>query len=187
MQQRGLSLEGKLFRIYKLRTMREHGAGISLFGSGIFSKPHLAGYVPAFCGWLRRSGLDELPQLWNILIGDMSFIGPRPLATDDLEVMKRDFPFLYRKRASLRSKVGLSGLWQLFGSREEGVENLVRLDSEYERARSFRTDMKLIVRSIPTVLFALHSDAVLKRGKVEWAGAVAQRLLPQYIVTAQEL
>ena len=149
------------------------------------SKPYLAGYVPAFGGWLRRSGLDELPQLWNILIGDMSFIGPRPLATDDLEVMKRDLPSLYRERAALRAKVGLSGIWQLFGSREEGVENLVRLDSEYERACSFRTDMKLIVRSIPTVLFALHSDAILKQRKVERAGAVAQGSLPQNIVTVQ--
>ena len=165
--------------------MREHSAGISPFGSSIFSKQHLADFVPADCGWLRRSGLDELPQLWNILIGDMSFIGPRPLAVSDLEVIKRDFPALYKQRVSLGAKAGLSGLWQLFGSREEGVENLVLLDSEYERTCSFQMDARLIMRSISTVLFALHTDAILKRRKLERAGASIQGSLPQNIVTVQ--
>src|SRR5208283_1492022 len=163
-QDRGVSLEGKRFRIYKFRTMREresrkHPHGIA----NIFFRPEFAGDVPPFCGWLRLTGLDELPQLWNILAGDMSFIGLRPLAIRDLEAMKLESPSLYYMRAALTSPGGLSGLWQLFGSREEGVENLVSLDMLYERTRSTTLDLSLVAKTIPTVLFARRSDAIVKK------------------------
>ena len=166
-QDRGVFLEGKRFRIYKFRTMRERITRQPHSGAAkIFSKPEYAEYVPRFCGWLRLTGLDELPQLWNILKGEMSFIGPRPLAIGDLEAMKLESPSLYNLRASLTSPAGLSGLWQLFGSREEGVENLVSLDLLYERHRSITLDLSLILRTIPTVLLALRADAIVKKSGV---------------------
>jgi len=163
-QDRGVSLEKNTFRIYKLRTMRErssrtHPPGIA----NIFFRPEFAGDVPPFCAWLRLTGLDELPQLWNILAGDMSFIGPRPFAAADLESMKRESPALYYMRAALNAPAGLSGLWQLYGNRDAGVEDLVSHDILYERTRSFMLDVALIAKTIPTVLFARRSDAIVKK------------------------
>ena len=166
-QDRGVFLEGKRFRIYKFRTMRERTALEANPGaSRIFSKPEYAEYVPLFCGWLRRTGLDEIPQLLNILKGDMSFVGPRPLDIGDLEVMKRESPSLYGMRASLTSPAGLTGLWQLFGSREKGAENLVSLDLLYEQNRSFMLDLSLLLRTLPTALLGLRADAIVLKPPV---------------------
>ena len=161
-QDRAMSLEGKRFRIYKLRTMRKRRASLpSDAAVKIFSKPEYAEYVTAFCGWLRRTGLDELPQMWNVLIGDMSLIGPRPLDLGDLESMKREHPELYAQRASITSKVGLSGMWQLFGNRDAGAADLVRFDMLYERNRSMKLDAELFFRTIHQALFAYHSDSIV--------------------------
>ncbi len=178
-QDRGVFLEGKRFRIYKFRTMRERNTRQPHSGAAkIFSKPEYGEYVPPFCGWLRLTGLDELPQLWNILKGEMSFIGPRPLAIGDLEAMKLESPSLYNLRASLTSPGGLSGLWQLYGDREEGVKNLVSLDLLYERNRSMALDLSLVLRTIPTVLLALRADAIVKKSgvSVQESGDRRQRL-----------
>lgn len=165
-QDRAMSLEGKRFRIYKLRTMRKQRARVpSDAAVNIFSKPEYAEYVTAFCGWLRRTGLDELPQLWNVLIGDMSLIGPRPLDLGDLKSMKQEHPELYARRASLTSKVGLTGMWQLFGNRDAGAEDLVRLDMMYERNRSMKLDAGLFFRTIHQALFAYHSDSIVGQAK----------------------
>ena len=163
-QDRGVSLERERFRIYKLRTMREGGSRAHIPGAAqIFFRPEYAGDVPHICKWFRLTGLDELPQLWNILVGDMSFIGPRPLALADLETMKRESPSFYSMRAAVTAPAGLSGLWQLYGSREEGVENLVRLDLLYEQTRSFALDLALVIKTIPTIPFALRSDAIVEK------------------------
>ena len=166
-QDRGVFLEGKRFRIYKFRTMRERaGHGPNSRTTKVFSKPEYAEYVPLFCGWLRRTGLDEIPQLWNILKGEMSFVGPRPLAIGDLEVMMRESPMLYATRASLSSPAGLTGPWQLFGRREKGAEDLVNLDLLYERNRSFILDLALLLSTIPTALLGLRADAILTKPPV---------------------
>jgi len=158
-QDRGVSLERERFRIYKLRTMRERDS--HAHAAEIFFRPEFAGDVPRICKWFRLTGLDELPQLWNILTGDMSFIGPRPLALADLETMKRESPSFYSMRAAVTAPAGLSGLWQLYGSREDGVENLVRLDLLYEQTRSLGLDLALIAKTVPTILFAQRSDAIV--------------------------
>ena len=188
-QDRGVFLEGKRFRIYKFRTMREKSTRQPHSGAAkIFSRPEYAEYVPHFCGWLRLTGLDELPQLWNILKGEMSFIGPRPLAIGDLEAMKLESLSLYNLRASLTSPAGLSGLWQLFGDRDAGVENLVSQDMLYEQTRSFMLDLSLVVRTIPTVLFALRSDAIVKKRRAETIAVEEKKLIAgiQYPVVSSQ-
>lgn len=184
-QTRSLSLEGKRFRIFKIRTIRKAAKRVSFYGKGskvgtnIFSKQRFEPFVPPFCCWLRRTGLDELPQLVNIVKGEMSFIGPRPLMIEDLEAMKRESLNLYVARVSLRSKPGLSGLWQLFGNRKEGVENLLYFDLLYENSCSFGLDVVLLAKTISILLFAGHSDSIVRsnsRLKFFAEGGSAQRV-----------
>ncbi len=99
--------------------MKKH-VNSKLSGS-IFFKPELGKNVSKLGLFLRRTGLDEIPQLINVIKGDMSFIGPRPLSFDDLAVIKKNYPGLYKLRAQLNIKPGITGYWQVFGNRELGV------------------------------------------------------------------
>lgn len=96
--------------------------------------------------WLRRSSLDELPQLWNVLRGDMSLVGPRPVLP--AEVARRGMDFgLY-----LSVLPGLTGLWQISGRSNTTYEERRRLDSYYVRNWSFWLDGYILVRTVRTVL-----------------------------------
>ncbi len=166
-QERGLTLEKKRIKILKLKTLptervirRKHSR------KNIFMKPSLAKDVPSFAKWLRKTGLDELPQLLNILLGQMSFIGPRPLMLSDLMVMKKNFPNHYEERQKFNSKPGLSGMWQIFGNREEGINNLIALEYLYEQSKTLLLDLRLALLTIPIVLQAQNSDAILLNGKL---------------------
>jgi lipopolysaccharide/colanic/teichoic acid biosynthesis glycosyltransferase len=97
---------------------------------------------------LRRSSLDELPQLWNVLVGDMSLVGPRP--TIEYEVEK--YPPSWFARFAVRP--GMTGLWQVSGRSRLTYEQMVRLDIEYARNRSLWFNVKILFRTIPAVLFA---------------------------------
>jgi len=161
-QERGLTLTNQRLKIIKLRTLRDDKPGRRARAtSGIFYKPHFSGQIPPFARWLRKTGLDELPQLLNVLSGSMSLIGPRPLMIQDLRLMKRKYPSYYAARDKIRSKPGLSGLWQVFGFRDLGVVNMMNLDSVYENLQSLVLDLKIIAATIPVVLLAKNSDAIL--------------------------
>jgi lipopolysaccharide/colanic/teichoic acid biosynthesis glycosyltransferase len=97
---------------------------------------------------LRKSSLDELPQLWNVLLGDMSLVGPRP--TIDYEVEK--YPPSWFARFAVRP--GMTGLWQVSGRSKLTYEQMVQLDIEYARQRSLWLNVKILFRTIPAVLFA---------------------------------
>jgi lipopolysaccharide/colanic/teichoic acid biosynthesis glycosyltransferase len=97
---------------------------------------------------LRKSSLDELPQLWNVLRGDMSLVGPRP--TLEYEVEK--YPPSWFVRFAVRP--GMTGLWQVSGRSKLTYEQMVQLDVEYARNRSLWLNVKLLLRTIPAVLFA---------------------------------
>jgi lipopolysaccharide/colanic/teichoic acid biosynthesis glycosyltransferase len=98
--------------------------------------------------WLRKYSIDELPQLWNVLKGDMSLVGPRPPLPEEVE---RYTP-AQRRRLSMRP--GITCLWQIEGrSKIFDFDEWSRLDLEYIDNWSFWLDFKILLKSIPVVLF----------------------------------
>ncbi len=102
--------------------------------------------IPGIGSFLRRTSLDELPQLWNVIVGDMSLVGPRPIYTD-IEVEK----FLEFYPLYLRVRPGLTGLWQVSGRNNTSYEDRVRLDSYYVRNWSLWLDYFILLRTVRTV------------------------------------
>ena len=165
-QKRGLVLEKETFTIIKFKTMFK-GAYTPLVAEEVFSKRGILFSIDKFCVWLRKTGLDELPQLLNIIKGDMSFVGPRPLSVDDLEIIKKTAPDFYKRRGELGSKPGITGLWQIFGNRNEGIKNLIELELHYEKIKSPVYDLYLLWKTIPVVFLANHSDAYLGESELD--------------------
>jgi lipopolysaccharide/colanic/teichoic acid biosynthesis glycosyltransferase len=96
--------------------------------------------------WIRRWSLDELPQLFNVIVGDMSLVGPRPAIPYEVA----EYPSWYLDRFSV--KPGLTGLWQVSGRNERTYEEMVRLDIEYAERRSLFLDFSILARTPFTVL-----------------------------------
>ncbi len=159
LQDRCLTLEKPRFRIIKLKTL--YSNNINSTNRKVFIQDDLSRYLIPIGGFLRRTGLDEVPQLLNVLIGEMSLLGPRPFTIRDLTIIKEQKPELYNLRNTINNKPGISGYWQIFGSREEGVENLIKNDLFYSKNASFVLDVKLFFQTIPLVVFALHTDSVM--------------------------
>jgi exopolysaccharide biosynthesis polyprenyl glycosylphosphotransferase len=97
-------------------------------------------------GWLRRTSIDELPQLWNVLRGEMSLVGPRPPLPSEV----LDYDIWHRRRLSMQP--GITGLWQVAARREADFDRWVRLDLDYIDRWSLWLDLKIMVRTIPAVL-----------------------------------
>jgi lipopolysaccharide/colanic/teichoic acid biosynthesis glycosyltransferase len=95
---------------------------------------------------LRRTSLDELPQLWNVLRGDMSLVGPRPPIAYEVE----NYPSHWFARFDV--KPGLTGLWQVKGRSQVPLEEMVALDIEYVRRRSLWLNIWILLCTIPAVL-----------------------------------
>ena len=136
---------GWLFRIYKFRTMHldaESGVG-ARFASAQDSR------VAFGCRWMRRSHVDELPQLWNIVLGQMSMVGPRPERPEMMEEMREYIPNIDRR---LSVKPGLTGLAQLqsgYANDVSGTRRKLAYDFLYLRRQSFRHDFGLVLRTLP--------------------------------------
>jgi lipopolysaccharide/colanic/teichoic acid biosynthesis glycosyltransferase len=96
---------------------------------------------------LRKTSLDELPQLWNVLRGDMSLVGPRPPLGYELEQYK---PWHYRR--VLEAKPGITGLWQVAGRSRTTFDQMVRLDLRYARTCSVWTDIKILLATPAAVI-----------------------------------
>jgi lipopolysaccharide/colanic/teichoic acid biosynthesis glycosyltransferase len=99
---------------------------------------------------LRRTSLDELPQFWNVLVGDMSLIGPRPLQLRDSEKLEASEPEGYARRLSVLP--GLSGPWQVAGRSELDSGRMLDLDLEYVENWSIQTDIDLLIKTVSVVL-----------------------------------
>jgi len=96
--------------------------------------------------WLRRSSLDELPQLFNVMKGEMSLVGPRPVPAYEVELY--DKPHYDR----LAARPGITGVWQVYGRSRVTFEQMVAMDSGYARQSSLMFDLKLLVMTIASVV-----------------------------------
>lgn len=153
----------KPFTMLKFRTMysdadpRLHREFVSRFikASGHVHKPGKNGFfklandprVTPVGRILREASLDELPQLWNVLRGDMSLVGPRPPLPYELEQYKP-----WHRRRVLEAKPGVTGLWQVTGRSRTTFDEMVRLDLRYARTRSLWTDFKILLATPAAVI-----------------------------------
>jgi len=146
-QLRGLSIDGKLFKLYKIRTIKPNVNVRFNAGRRFLLSPGYKEDVPKLSKIIRQLGIDELPQLINVIKGEMSLIGPRPLDIFDLEQLSELFPKENKKRSELTSKPGIIGMWQLYGKRIKGAEDLLYWDSIYEENFSFLFDIEIILET----------------------------------------
>lgn len=145
-----------LFTVWKFRTMYENSATVlqkhldsnpeAKLEWTIFHKLKNDPRVTPVGRFLRRTSLDELPQIWNVLIGNMSFVGPRPITTVEIDRYGDDFV------SYCNVKPGITGLWQTSGRNSTTYEERVQLDAQYAREWSFGMDVRILVRTFRAVL-----------------------------------
>jgi len=152
------------FTMYKFRTMYKsadhqvHHSYVSWFitesdqlqadeKSSIFKMMSDSRITP-IGGLLRRTSLDELPQLWNVLVGDMSLVGPRPPLPYEVEQYKP-----WHRGRVLYAKPGITGLWQVVGRSRTTFDEMVRLDLRYARTQSLWIDIKILLATPKAVIF----------------------------------
>jgi lipopolysaccharide/colanic/teichoic acid biosynthesis glycosyltransferase len=144
--------KGKLFRCYKFRTMvsgadrlkddlRENNQR-----SGPFFKISNDPRITRLGRFLRRYSLDELPQLWNVVKGDMSLVGPRPHPLEDVA------GYEIEHLARLDVTPGITGLWQVTARRDPSFQRGMELDREYIRTWSLRSDMRILLKTFLAVV-----------------------------------
>ena len=155
-RQERIGYRGRRFTCFKFRTMHvdadtgvHQGHYSQLMSSNVPMKKLDAAGDPRLipCAiWLRSLGLDELPQLFNVLRGEMSLVGPRPCV-----------PYEYanyapRHRRRFNAVPGLTGLWQVSGKNKTTFEEMIDLDIHYARTKSLGLDVKILCNTIPAVL-----------------------------------
>jgi lipopolysaccharide/colanic/teichoic acid biosynthesis glycosyltransferase len=146
-QERGITLSSGRFKMIKFKTVKNESIQ-KRPSAREFLKPIEENLVTNFARFLRKTGIDELPQLIHVLSGQMNIVGPRPLMIRDLEIMKEKFPNEYEKRSTLNLKPGITGLWQLYGDKSKSVESLIKYDLLYNQKKSFTDDLKIILSTI---------------------------------------
>ena len=134
---------GREFTIYKFRTMIR---GAAHQGQGLWFERDDPRITP-LGKWLRATSLDELPQLWNIIRGDMSLVGPRPKPPELIERYRSHY------EPTLAVRPGLSHLPGVSGRNTLRRSQMIALDQEYVRHITFLGDMRLLLRTVPVVLF----------------------------------
>lgn len=150
-RQERCGLNGRRFMFYKFRSMCEDAEAMRPAIEHL-SQRELAIKIPndprltSVGRWLRKFSIDEWPQLWNVLRGDMSLVGPRPAIPQEVEQYKR------WQRRRLRMRPGLTCLWAVSGRDAVDFETWMRLDMEYIDNWSLALDWKIILRTIPSVL-----------------------------------
>jgi lipopolysaccharide/colanic/teichoic acid biosynthesis glycosyltransferase len=149
----------KTFTILKFRTMyvdcsdevhkryvQSLLSGESVDSSGELFKLADDPRVTRVGGWLRRTSLDELPQLLNVLRGDMSLVGPRPVLPFEANMFEDE------QRLRFAVRPGLTGLWQVSGRSRISFLDQLAIDARYVRDQSFLLDLKIVLRTVPTLL-----------------------------------
>lgn len=178
-QLRGLTLNKFCFKIYKFRTIKKDLKANGENNVSILYKPGLEKYVYPFGRFLRKTGIDEVPQLLNVIKGNMSFVGPRPLSLEDLRQIKKQFPDDYNKRGQLKAKPGITGYWQINKDRFGGISFLVESDKYYDKKKSFPFDLHIILRSVLISLRGWHTDSILLNTK---SRSNKPKVTPRFIV-----
>jgi exopolysaccharide production protein ExoY len=152
---RRLGQGGRVFRCWKLRTMRVDAEKVLRLRPELKRLHRQNGFkLPASRDprivpggrWLRKTHLDELPQLFNVLLGDMSLVGPRPIVPEELELFGRDAKTL------LSVRPGIFGAWTSLGRRRPPYPERARVEVEWVRRRSARGDALILLRSVGVVL-----------------------------------
>jgi lipopolysaccharide/colanic/teichoic acid biosynthesis glycosyltransferase len=133
---------GAAFTIYKLRTMVDNAANI---GAGLYSTANDPRYTRVGI-FTRRWSLDELPQLYNVFVGDMSVVGPRPVLKSTVDEYQNEYDTI------LQVRPGLTGLSQVNGRNLLSRRDRLKLDMHYAREWSFAMDLRILCRSIVVVL-----------------------------------
>lgn len=144
---------GRLFKLYKLRSMYlpddSRYVDISAIKSDregackkLFNDPRIT-RVGKF---IRKFSIDELPQIWNVIVGDMVLIGPRPALPNEVA------DYSYRALSRLNVIPGLTGLWQVSGRADTTFEEQIDLDLQYIKEQSILLDVKILLSTIPAVL-----------------------------------
>lgn len=152
-KQRRIGKDNKEFKILKFRTMRIDTPNVA---THLLENPEQ--YITSIGKFMRKTSLDELPQLFNILKGEMSFVGPRPALYNQYDLIEM------RTKAGVSELIpGLTGWAQINGRDEIPLEEKVRLDKEYLEIRGFWLDIKIIFL---TFFKVLKSEGV-KEGKTE--------------------
>jgi len=158
-RQKRTGQHGRPFTIYKFRSMvadadesvhRDYFIGLlkrgEQLGDATMFKVPSDSRVTRAGAFLRKTSVDELPQLFNVVLGEMSLVGPRPPIPYEVEQYE---PWMRRR---LDVPPGMSGLWQVSGRSRLSVEDMFRLDVEYVERRSLALDLKILLLTIPTVL-----------------------------------
>jgi len=155
-RQRRIGRFGRKFHLYKFRTMVQNAD--QALQNYLDNSPELKAQwlathklkqdprVTRLGSMLRKLSLDELPQIWNIIIGDMSLIGPRPIVDAEVEKYGKCFDLYILVRP------GLTGLWQVSGRNDTTYERRVELDEYYVRNRSLKLDLQILWRTVFVVL-----------------------------------
>jgi exopolysaccharide biosynthesis polyprenyl glycosylphosphotransferase len=149
-RQQRVTKGGRVFTLYKFRTMVEGATDVINNGmnpsEAFFKLSEERSLVTAFGRLLRRASLDELPQLWNVLRGEMSLVGPRPLPVEQVVAN----PILLGSRHDVRA--GLTGWWQVNGRSDVGPEQAVQMDLFYIENWSLGLDLYVLLKTVGALL-----------------------------------
>jgi anti-anti-sigma factor len=160
---------GKRFRIWKFRSMISNAeqlkSEVSNQAEGNFFKNEEDPRITRVGKFLRKTSLDEFPQFWNVLVGDMSLVGTRPPTTDEVanykfELHQLDLDTLFNEWCRLDVKPGMTGEWQVRGrSSVRNFEDVVKLDLQYQKNWNLGYDLWLILKTV-IVIFDKKNQAV---------------------------
>ena len=153
----------KHIKIYKFRTMyvdAEERLKVLLNSNpslrkewSVFQKIENDPRITPIGTFLRKTSLDEFPQFFNVLKGDLSVVGPRPHFIEELND-KKNSPLKKHAEAILSVKPGITGIWQISGRSNLSYQNRVELDTLYSKKSSMLLDLQIILKTIPIVLFS---------------------------------
>jgi lipopolysaccharide/colanic/teichoic acid biosynthesis glycosyltransferase len=141
---------GRVFTVFKFRTMdhdrRERQQQYSGDDRRVNHKTHHDPRHTRLGRVLRKWSLDEIPQFWNVLAGDMSLVGPRP---ELVEIVARYEPWQHRRHLV---KPGITGVWQISERGDTPMHEATDIDLEYVESMSFRGDLKILLKTVPALL-----------------------------------